>query len=334
MAKWKKRSIWIIILVAFIGGGVYYFMTKKTPSQYMTETAQKADVIQTVSVTGTVNPENIIDLAFKISGIIKEMNVAIGDEVKTGQRLAKVDPSTLWEELEASKQDIKYQDRTYDYMQDNKDTYEREQREAQKALVKKVEALNRAAGIKISETYIYAPIAGTIIKKNANLGEMAVFNSPILTVAQGEMEIETNVPESDIIKIALEQNAEVSFDAFSLDEKMKASVFNIEPAATVIQDVVYYKVKLKLDNSDARLKAGMSCDVDIKTAEKKDVVAIPLRAVKVEGDKKYVEILKDAEKDIVEKVYVTTGLEGDDGIVEITSGLNEGENVVTLTSTK
>lgn len=334
MAKWKKRTIWMIILLALIGGGVYYFTTKKTPSQYTTEIAKKMDVVQTVAVTGTINPENIVDLAFKASGIVKEMNVAIGDEVKKGQRLAKVDPSTLWEELEASNQDIEYQDETYDYMKENKGTYESEQREAQKALVRKAEALNRATRIKISDTYIYAPMDGTIIKRSADLGEIAVFNSTILTVAEGEMEIETNVPESDIIKIVLGQKADVAFDAFPIDVKFAATIFKIEPSSTVIQDVVYYKVKLKLDNIDARLKAGMSCDVDIKTAEKKNVIGVPLRAVKNENDKKYVEILKDAENDIIEKIYVTTGLEGDDGIVEITSGLSDEENVITLTSKK
>lgn len=334
MAKWKKRTIWIIILLALIGGGIYYLTTKKKVSQYTTETARKMDVAQTVAVTGTINPENIINLAFKVSGIVKEMNVAVGDEVKKGQRLAKVDPSTLLAQLEASNQDIEYQDETYDFMKDNKGTYEREQREAQKALVKKAEALNRAARINVSETYLYAPIAGTIIKKNVDLGEIAVFNSTVLTVAEGEMEIETNVPESDIIKVALGQKANIAFDAFPVDVKFEARIFEIEPASTVIQDVVYYKVKLRLDNLDSHLKPGMSCDVDIKTAEKPNVIAIPLRAVKTEGGKKYVEILQDEKNQITEKVYVTTGLEGDDGIVEITSGLGGGEPVITLTSAK
>jgi RND family efflux transporter MFP subunit len=334
MAKWKKRTIWIIILLVLIGGGVYYFMNKDSKSQYTTEAAKKMDVFQTVSVTGTINPENIVNLAFKTSGIVKEMNVAVGDEVKKGQRLAKVDPSTLLEELEASKQDIEYQDETYDHMKENKSTYESEQREAQEALVRKAEALNRAAGIKIGETYIYSPIAGTIIKKNVDLGEIAVFNATVLTVAEGDMEIETNVPESDIIKVSLGQKANISFDAFPVDVKFEANIFEIEPASTVIQDVVYYKVKLRLDNIDSRLKAGMSCDVDIKTAEKKNVIAIPLRAVKTEGEKKYVEILKDEKNNITEKVFVTTGLEGDDGIVEIISGLTGGESIITLTSKK
>lgn len=334
MAKWKKRIIWIIIILAVIAGGVFYYTSKKPKATYTTEEARATDIKQTVSVTGTINPGTIINLGFKVSGIVKEMNVDVGDEVKKGQRLAKVDPSTLLAELEASEQDIEYQDETFDFMKDNKGTYEREQREAQKALVRKAEALNRAAGIRVGETYIYSPIAGTIIKRNTDLGEIAVFNATVLTVAEGELEIEANVPESDIIKVSLGQKADISFDAFPADVIFEAGITKIEPASTVIQDVVYYKIKLKLDNIDERLKAGMSCDVDIKTAEKKNSIAIPLRAVKTEGDKKYVEILKDEKNNITEKAYVTTGLEGDDGIVEIKSGLNVGDKVITLSSAK
>lgn len=324
----------MFIVLAVVVSGIFYFSSGKNKTQYTTEEAKVADVIQTVSVTGTINPETMIDLGFKTSGIVKEMNVDVGDDVKKGQRLAKVDPSTLLAELEASDQDIEYNDETYDFMKDNKKTYEKEQRDAQKALVRKAEALNRAAQIKIGETYIYAPISGMIIKRNVNLGEIAIYNTTVLTVAEGEMEIEADVPESDIIKISLGQSADISFDAFPVDVIFKAHVTKIEPASTVIQDVVYYKVKLKLENIDERVKAGMSCDVDVRTSEKNNVVAIPLRAVRTDGDKKYVEILKDEKNNITEKVFVTTGLEGDDGIVEITSGLGGGEKVITLTSQK
>lgn len=334
MKKWKKRVIWIVVILAAVAGGFFYFTSKKTKTTYTTEEAKRIDVKQTVSVTGTINPDTMINLGFKVSGIVKEMGVDVGDTVKKGQRLAKVDPSTLLAELEASNQDIEYYDETYDFMKDNKDTYEKEQREAQKALVRKAEALNRAARIKVGETYIYAPISGTIIKRNADPGEIAIYNSTILTVAEGEMEIEADVPESDIIKVSLGQKADISFDAFPVDVIFEAEIIKIEPASTIIQDVVYYKVKLKLDNVDEKVKTGMSCDVDIKTAERKGVIAIPLRAVKTEGDKKYVEVLKDEKNSITEKVYVTTGLEGDDGIVEIKSGLNGGEKVITLTSEK
>lgn len=75
----------------------------------------------------------------------------------------------------------------------------------------------------------------------------------------------------------------------------------------------------------------MSADLDIKTASKDNVVYIPERAIKDENGQKYAEILKDEKNNIIEKVNVKTGMKGDDGMIEITSGLSGGEKVVTFT---
>ena len=78
----------------------------------------------------------------------------------------------------------------------------------------------------------------------------------------------------------------------------------------------------------------MSADVDIHTAEKNNVVFTPERAIKDDGGKKYVEIMKDEKNNLIDKSYVQTGMRGDDGMIEITSGLTGGENVITLSKTQ
>jgi multidrug efflux pump subunit AcrA (membrane-fusion protein) len=146
--------------------------------------------------------------------------------------------------------------------------------------------------------------------------------------------VKADVPESDIVKIALGQKADIKLDAFMAQDVFEGEVIDIEPASTIIQDVVYYKVKFRIINYDPRIKNGMSADLDIKTAEKKNVVFAPLRAVKTENGGKYVEVLKDEKNGVTEKITVTTGMEGNDGMVEIKSGLKGGEKVVTLTKTQ
>lgn len=331
MAKRKKVIIWLII-VALIGGGFFSYLKSRKPKvSYTTADVQKTNLFQTVSTTGTLNMENQIDLSFKGSGRLEEINVSLGDEVKKGQRLARIDPGTLYSELRQAEEDVRVQKRTLADMKRRKSTYDKEQEDAQRAIIKKYEAAITAKRSQIREIVIYSPIEGKIIRKNYEEGENVAANSTIITVARGELEIEANIPESDIVKIQIGQKADVTFDALTSEEKFEAEVFEIEPASTVIQDVVYYKVKFKLANPDLQLKIGMSNDIDIRTAEKDNVLVIPLRAIKTEGDRKYVEILKDEKNNIIDKVFVTTGLSGDDGMVEITSGLKGGEKVVTLT---
>jgi HlyD family secretion protein len=331
MSKRKKIIIWIII-IAIIGGGIYYYQKSgKSKTEYTTTDVQRGNLSQTVSVTGEINPNTQIDLSLKNTGRLRTLKVDIGDKVKKGQQLAVIDEGTLLANLRAARADKDYQKKTYLSIKTSSE-YSRNQKLAQKTKITSAEEAINAVLAQLRETTLESPIDGIIIKKEVNQGEMAVANSAILTVAEeGNLILESNIPESDIAKVKIGQKADVTFDALGISEKFEAEVFEIDPAATVIQDVVYYRVKLKMNRQDERLKAGMSNDIDIKTSERENVLIIPLRAVKTEGGQKTVEILKDAKTNTIEKRNVTLGLEGDEGMVEIISGLKGGEKVITFT---
>jgi len=123
------------------------------------------------------------------------------------------------------------------------------------------------------------------------------------------------------------QSAKLTFDALP-DDSFEGDVVSIEPSATVVQDVVDFVVKLSLAKNDLRLKDGMSADVDISINKKENVISIPQRAVQDSGGKKTVQILENG-KPVDHEVKL--GLEGDGGLVEILSGLNEGYLVITST---
>ncbi len=326
----KKKTYVIIAIIALIIGGYFYSKSKKPKVEYTTEMAVRGNLAQTVSATGTVNLDNQADLSFKTSGRIEQMFVKLGDEVKKGQVIARINRGTLNMELRQAEENIRAQKKVLADMKKRDDTYNKFQEDGQRAVIKKFEAAAVAVKQLLFETSMRAPFDGKILRKNFEVGENVAANTPVIFMGNGRLELELNVPESDIANVSVEQGAEVTFDAFSSEDIFEAKVFEIEPASTVIQDVVYYKVKLSMDNADFRLKPGMSCDTDIKTAEKKDVVMIPLRAVKTENGQKYVEILKDEKNSIVEKISITTGLSGDDGMVEVKTGLNGGEKVITL----
>ena len=121
----------------------------------------------------------------------------------------------------------------------------------------------------------------------------------------------------------------ITLDAYGDDLKFAGEVAFIEPAETVIQDVIYYKVKVSFLPGDTDIKSGMTANAVITTARLDNVLLIPGRAIiERNGSGKFVRILADNQA--FEKA-VTVGLRGDEGLVEIKSGLAEGEQVITFT---
>lgn len=191
----------------------------------------------------------------------------------------------------------------------------------------------------LADSILLAPLDGVITQVNYQPGEQ--FGSSgqpmIRMLADGNFEIEVDISESDINKIKTGNIATVTLDALSEDTIFSARVNFIEPAQTLIQGVVYYKVKLQffdllelqenLTNSGLGLKAGMTANVVIITDSRENVLQIPARAVIEQDGKRIVRVLWGGQ---VNEMPVTLGLRGDEGLIEVVSGLNEGDEVVTF----
>lgn len=199
--------------------------------------------------------------------------------------------------------------------------------EAAKARVAQAQASVDLAYANLEETIIRAPIKGTITKVNFEEGEQSSLNTPAIEmISASNLEIEVNIPESDIAKVAVGQEAEITLDAFGSEKPFSGKVTFIDPAETQIQDVVYYQVKVQFDDISIEKKPGMTANVIICTNKKENVLVVPARAVKTDGQEKYVQVLENKE---IKRIEVETGLRGDSGI-EITSGLKDGQEVVTF----
>lgn len=184
----------------------------------------------------------------------------------------------------------------------------------------------------INNNILKAPLDGTITKKNYEAGEQFSSAKPIFSLLGiNNFEIEVDVSEADITKVAVNDRTEITLDAFGEDVKFAGLVNFIEPAETVIQDVIYYKVKINFDGKDKDVKSGMTANVNITTAEKDNILIMPSRAViEKNGSGKFARLLV-AEQ--IKEAPITIGLRGDNGLVEILSGLNEGDVVVTYIQT-
>lgn len=187
-----------------------------------------------------------------------------------------------------------------------------------------------------SEYAIRAPIDGTVTKVNYALGETPNQTTAVIMMLGNERyEIKVDIPESDITKIKVGEKVTIELDAFGSDHPFSGAVTFIDPAQTVISDVTYYKttVNFNQDSWNDQIKPGMTANITIVASELNDVLYIPQRAVKIrsttlgEVPSKYVEILVNGQ---LQEKDIAIGLRGDNGLVEITSGLSEGESVVTF----
>lgn len=179
---------------------------------------------------------------------------------------------------------------------------------------------------------IKAPIDGVIVKINKKKGEMVSMSDVVIQMLSPHYEVKVDIPETDVPKLSVDNNVEITLDAFGDDVKFSGKIVSIEPASTVIQDVVYYNVTVTLDETDVAIKPGMTANVKINTANKENVIVVPSRSVRTNSSdsSKYVRLLENGKE--VEKV-VTLGLKGDNGMVEITDGLVGGEDVIVSTKT-
>ncbi len=184
----------------------------------------------------------------------------------------------------------------------------------------------------LNDLRLIAPIDGTITKKNYGIGEQSQANKPVFSLlAENNYEIELDVSEADIVKVSQGNAATITFDALGDDQKFSGQVSFIEPAETVIQDVIYYKVMIDLKEKYENIKPGMTANAVIYTAQKNNVLIAPVRAIIQKNGGKYARVLINNQ--VVENP-VQTGLYGDEGLVEILSGLKAGDLVVTMIKEK
>ncbi len=193
--------------------------------------------------------------------------------------------------------------------------------ESYKAAVENIKA-------KISKTVIYSPINGVVTSQDAKVGEIVAANSALVSViSASRLEVEANIPEVDITKIEVGSEANITLDAYGSDVVFAATVSKIDPAETVIEGVPTYKTTFQFKEKDDRPKSGMTADIIVLAEMKSGVLYVPQRAVVRENGRTYVRMEDNGG---IKEVDVTTGLRGSDGVIEILSGLNEGDRVITF----
>ena len=313
--KRKIIVLFIILIIALVAGGVYWFGFKKEkPVRYKTGAVQRGDLTAQVVANGTVNPVTIVQVGSQISGTILKLLADFNSVVTRGQVIAQIDPALLQAKVDQAQADLRNTqavlEREKVTAQDNARTLKRYQSllaqelisqmdadvaqtkvdqslatiKGAQAQVEQAKANLASAQTNLNYATIRSPVNGIVISRNVDVGQTvaASLQAPTLfTIAQDlkEMEIHTSVDEADIGRIKLDQPALFTVDAFP-GESFKARVGQIRNAATTVQNVVTYDVVLEVKNPLLKLKPGMTANVSIITEEKSDVLKVPNAALR------------------------------------------------------
>ncbi len=329
----KKLLVIAFLAVAAIAGSAYYYQTKSKVATVPQQTvqAERRDLTTVVAATGTIKALNSVDISSKITAHIKEIKVKENEQVTAGQVLVVLEDTGLQAQVTQAKERldnaaIKYQrsSRLTAIGGSSKENLDNASMDYNIAKANYDEVMS-----KLDDTIIVAPIAGSVIGKPLSAGELVAqgVNNPtvILTVADmSKMQIEANVDQTDIGKIALGQKVIFTVDAYP-GKEFSGMVTTISRKAVVSQNVTYYPVTIEVTNAENLLNPGMVARVSVFVSESKGVLTLPLAAIRSDKTGKYV-IVAGANGQ-TQNVPVTTGNSGDDR-VEITSGLNEGDRVV------
>ena len=169
-----------------------------------------------------------------------------------------------------------------------------------------------------------APVSGIVKRINYEQGETVAPNSPavVITPKSDNFYVDLNIYEGDIANVKVGDKAEISFIAF--DQTVQGEVISRKNTGQLIDGVVYYQVKVNVNNPPEGILNEMTADVSIKT-ETKNTLAISRQAVQEKDGKNVVMLIEDGE--LVEK-EVETGMVDSYGFIEVKSGLSAGDQVL------
>lgn len=364
----KKYLIYGIAVLAIIGIS-YKLLNRSTGGTvYKTQKIETGDIMESITASGTINPLSTVSVGSQASGRIAEIYVDYNSVVKKGQLLALIDQenakATVQQReaaLEIAKAQVAVEENNIKYYKKalnrisklNASKYSTEkdleaaerdydnsvaQLALEQAQVKQAQASLNSAQTELSYTEIKAPVDGIVISKAVEVGQTvaASFETPeLFSVAEDltKMQIEASVVEADISKVKEGQNVRFTVDSYS-DDYFYGTVTQVRNEATTTSNVVTYTVVIGIDNTDMKLKPGMTANVEIITAEEKDVMLVPNQALRFYIDdsdnaKRYkdrgVWLMKNGKP---ERVAVKIGVSDEDNTQILEGDIKLGDEVI------
>jgi RND family efflux transporter MFP subunit len=323
----KRKKLLLILLLTIILVGFFVYRYKNNSEVPVTEEVRRGDVIETVSLTGFVEPKQYADLSFLSSGRIDKLTVVVGDQVTKGDILMNLSNPVAQAQYQEAILGLRIAESGEKLARRHFEDLKPEERASQKLSTQVAAAKTSTVAAQFVSSRVIAPFAGRVTRLDARLGETVAPGSVVARIQEGnEFIIRAKVSETEVAKLREGLTATITFEALG-DQEFLGTLESLSASALQNQDVVTYEALFIFSVADERLRDGMTADIEVITAEKKNTLTLPSRALK-KSSNVYTAEKYGGEKEEPQTVTVETGLEGDDGTVEIKSGLMEGERVV------
>lgn len=326
------RLVLLLAVVAIAGGVGLFLWQKYGPPEIAVVQPHRGEAIEAIHATGTVAPTVMLPIAPKVAGRVAEMLVDEGQEVKAGQRLARLEDKELRAsvaEMEARLAFARSELKRTEVLT-KRGVATAQGRERNRSEVAALEASLERARVQADNMSLYAPKDGRIIRRDGEIGEFVPVNQPLFFMTCcAPLRIETEVDEEDIPLVKSGLPVLIHADAYP-DQVFDGVVGDITPKGDPVARS--FRVRIKL-TKETPLLIGMTAETNIIAEKRADVMLVPSSAVV--GDKVWLvdgDRLKSAKVRIGvigEKfTEIQDGLKGDEWLIQLPgSGLAEGRKV-------
>jgi HlyD family secretion protein len=315
--SWISRGLIALAVVAVAGAGLWYWKGHKAAgadAAFRTAEVERGSIRVAISSTGTLSAISTVTVGSQISGQVTEVLVDFNSEVRKGEVLARIDPSSYEAQIEQGNAQIASAQASLSQAQASlanaQADYERkaelgrqqlvsrsdidlaraalDQARAQvnsaQAQIRQQTASTQTTRVNLDRTVIRSPVDGVVLTRSIEPGQTvaASLQAPeLFTIAEdlSKMKIELAVDEADIGQVREGQNVTFTADAFP-DRQFRGQVAQVRLSATTTSNVVTYPVVVNVDNSDGTLLPGLTVNAEIEVSRRDDVLKLANAALR------------------------------------------------------